>query len=96
VDLVFDELNLRLRSEGEARAEIERSVLVERAVAKRIQRHNIEVAITWLVMAKQLVEKDNMLRFAHRGATCGNCRAPREAFTGTGIPSPIRRAPIPW
>jgi hypothetical protein len=69
VDLVFDELNLRLRSEGEARAEIERSVLVERAVAKRIQRHNIEVAITWLVMAKQLVEKDNMLRFAHRGAT---------------------------
>jgi hypothetical protein len=69
VDLVFDELNLRLRSEGEARAEIERSVLVERAVAKRIQRHNIEVVITWLVMAKQLVEKDNMLRFAHRGAT---------------------------
>jgi len=68
LDFVFNELNLRLRSEGEARAEIERSVLVERAVAKSIQRHNIEVAITWLVMAKQLVEKDSILRFAHRGA----------------------------
>ena len=68
LDFVFDELNLRLRSEGEARAQIERSVLVERAVAKGIERHNIEVAITWLVMAKQLVEKDSILRFAHRGA----------------------------
>jgi hypothetical protein len=68
LDFVFDELNLRLRSEGEARAQIERNVLVERAVAKGIERHNIEVAITWLVMAKQLVEKDSILRFAHRGA----------------------------
>jgi hypothetical protein len=34
LDLVFDELNLLLRSEGEGRAQIERSVLVERAVAK--------------------------------------------------------------
>ena len=32
LDLLFDELNLRLRSEGEARAQIERTVLVERAV----------------------------------------------------------------
>jgi hypothetical protein len=58
LDFVVGELNLRLRSEGEARAQIEHSVLVECAVAKGIQRHNIEVAITWLMMAKQLVEKD--------------------------------------
>jgi hypothetical protein len=69
LDLVFDELNLRLRSEGEARAQIERSVLVERAIAKGIARRNIEAAITLLVMAKQLGEKDSILRFAHRGAT---------------------------
>ena len=68
LDFVFEELNLLLRSEGEAGAEVERSVLVERAVAKSIQRHNIEVAITWLAMAKQLAEKDGILRFAHRGA----------------------------
>lgn len=69
LDFVFNELNLLLRSEGEARAEIERSVLVERAVAKNIQRHNIEIAITWLVMGRQLVEKDSILRFAQRGAS---------------------------
>ena len=51
------------------RAQIECSVLVERAVEKGIQRHNIEVAISWLVIAKQLVEKDSILRFANRGAT---------------------------
>jgi hypothetical protein len=64
LDFVVGELNLLLRSEGETRAQIEHTVLVERAVAKGIQRHNIEVAITCLVMAKQLVEKDSILRFA--------------------------------
>ena len=68
LDLVYEELNLRLRSEGVARAEIEHSVLVERAAAKGIPRHNMEVAITWLVIAKQLTEKDNIVRFANRGA----------------------------
>jgi hypothetical protein len=68
LDLVFEELNLLLRTEGEARAQIERSVLVERAVANGIPRQNMEVAITWLVMAKQLAEKDNIVRFGHRGA----------------------------
>jgi len=65
LDFVFDELNMRLRSEGVARAQIERDVLVERAVAKNIPRHDIEVAITWLVMAKHLAEKDNVLRFVN-------------------------------
>ena len=68
LDLVFDELNLRLRSEGEARAQIERSVLVERAIAKHISRQNIEAAITWLLIAKQLTEKDSIIRFGQRGA----------------------------
>jgi hypothetical protein len=68
LDFVFDELNLLLRSEGEARAQIERNVLMERAVARGIPGHNIEVAITWLVMGKQLGEKDSILHFAHRGA----------------------------
>ena len=68
LDLVYEELNLRLSSEGEARAQIERSVLVERAAAKSVPRQNMEVAITWPVMAKQLAEKDNIVRFAHRGS----------------------------
>jgi hypothetical protein len=96
LDFVFDGLNLLLRSEGEARAQIERNVLLVRAVAKGIPRHNIEVAITWLVMGKQLVETDSILRFAHRGAMVRQCQASLEPFTGMRTPSLIRRAPILW
>ena len=44
-------------------AQLERSVVVERALAKAIPRNDIEVAITYLVMANQLTEKDAVLRF---------------------------------
>jgi hypothetical protein len=67
LDFVFNQLNFLLRSEGEARAAIGRSVLVERATTQGIQRHNIEAAITWLLMAKQLTVKDNLLRFGTQG-----------------------------
>jgi hypothetical protein len=69
LDVVFDELNLQLRSEGEARAAIERSVLVERGVAKGLSRHDMEVAVTVLVMSNQLAEKNDIVRFAQRGGT---------------------------
>jgi hypothetical protein len=68
LDLVFEELNLRLRSEGAARAQIERSVLVERAASKGISRQNMEAAITWLVSAKLLTEKDSIVRFSQGAA----------------------------
>jgi hypothetical protein len=64
-DFVIEQLNQLTRSEGGARAVIDHNVLVERAVAKGISSHDIEVAVTWLKMAKQLIEKDNVLRFAH-------------------------------
>jgi hypothetical protein len=69
-DFVVTELNALTRSEGSARALIERGVLVERAVAKGIPRNDIQVAITWQVMAEQLTEKDGILRFPgnHGGA----------------------------
>jgi hypothetical protein len=38
-------------------------VIVERAVAKGVLRHDIEAAITYQVMAKMLTEKDGVLRF---------------------------------
>jgi hypothetical protein len=64
-DFVIEELNQLTRSEGGARAVLDRNVLVDRAVPKGISSHDIEVAATWLKMAKQLIEKDNVLRFAH-------------------------------
>lgn len=95
LDLVFEELNLRLRSEGEARAEIERSVLVERAEAKGISRKNMEAAITWLVMAQQLAEKENMLRFAYRGANVRPLPSAMRRNHGGSIPKPQRARAYP-
>jgi hypothetical protein len=43
---------------------IERSVLVERGVAKGISEDDIQVAITWQVMSNQLTEKEGFVRFA--------------------------------
>ena len=66
-DFVVAELNALTRSEGAAKAVIQRNVLVERAVAKGIPRHDIQVAITWQLMSDQLVEKEGMLRFMNPG-----------------------------
>jgi hypothetical protein len=65
-DFVFSELRASVRVEGAQKARIERSVLVERAIAGGIPRNDVEVAITMSVMAQHLVEKDGLLRFAPR------------------------------
>ena len=62
-DFVVSELNDRVRADGAARAQLERNVIVERAVAKGIRRNAIEAAITYQVMAKSLAEKDGVIRF---------------------------------
>jgi len=64
-DFVISELNALARAEGAASALMQRSVMVERAVAKGIPRHDAEVAITYQIMADILVEKEGVLRFPH-------------------------------
>jgi hypothetical protein len=63
-DFIYQQLNALTRAEGATRALIERNVLVERAVAKGIPRHDMQVAICWLSMSNQLAEKDGIVRFA--------------------------------
>src|SRR5260370_19138288 len=57
-DFVVSELNARARADGAANARLERSLVVERAVAKGISRRDIEVAITYQSMGNMLTEKD--------------------------------------
>ena len=93
-DFVVDALNALTRSEGAARALIERNVLVERAFAKGISRHDVQVAITWQVMSKQLEEKDGILRFANRNGVHG---LPSEQMKIHGRPhqKPLRERAYP-
>jgi hypothetical protein len=64
-DFVFLEFNACMRANGVRNAQLERNLIVERAVAKDIPRHDIEGAITMLLMSGQLTEKDGLLRRAH-------------------------------
>jgi hypothetical protein len=64
-DFVFSEFNACMRADGVRNAQLERNLIVERAVANEIPRHDIEVAITMLIMFGQLTEKDGLLRRAH-------------------------------
>ena len=65
-DFVINELNKLVRSEGAARAAIDRQVLVERAVSKGFKTNDVQAAITWLVMAGQLKEKDGIISYNDR------------------------------
>jgi hypothetical protein len=60
-DFLHSQLNALIRAEGKRNAHIERSVLVDRAIAEKIPRLDMEAAITISILCDQLVEKDNIL-----------------------------------
>ncbi len=70
------ELNRIVQAEGIEKAQLGRDIMVERAVAEGIPRHDTEVAVTILVMSGQLTEeKGGFLRFS-RGREYQTSRAP--------------------
>ncbi len=62
-DFVVSQLNDRVKAEGARNAQLDRSLVVERAIAQGIPQNDIEVAITMQVMCGQLTEKNGVLRF---------------------------------
>jgi hypothetical protein len=87
-DFVVSELNTRARTDGARNALLERRLVVERAMAKGISRHDIELAVTYLVMAKTLTEKDGIVRFTHNTGVQG---LPSELLRSMGDRQPMRR-----
>jgi hypothetical protein len=66
-DFVYEEFNKVIKSEGAAHAKLERSVIVERAASQGIDRHDVQVSITILLLTKQLEEKNKLLSRPHGG-----------------------------
>jgi hypothetical protein len=64
-DFIFTEFGKLAKSMGGARAQIERSTLVERAIGQNIPQNDAEAAVTILLFAETLIEKDGTLRFQH-------------------------------
>jgi hypothetical protein len=63
-DFVISQLNERVRADGMGRARLERGLIVERAAAQSIPRHDIEVAITYQILAGTLTQKDGVVHFS--------------------------------
>jgi hypothetical protein len=64
-DFVVSELNDRVRADGVRNARLERSVIVERGLAKGLRAHDVQLAITYLVFADQITEAKGILQFSH-------------------------------
>jgi hypothetical protein len=62
-DFVVAQLNDLSREVGAGRAQLDRRILVDRAQSQSLPRHEVEVAITLMLLSDQLIEKDGVLRF---------------------------------
>jgi hypothetical protein len=72
-DFVVSQLNELVRDVGGRAAWLDRSILVDRAEANGIARHDIEIAITLMILGQQLIEELGVLRFKHAmGGADGN------------------------
>ena len=63
-DFVISQIYERVRADGISQAQLEHSVIVERAVSQGIPRDDIEAAILCQVMANILTDKDGVVRFS--------------------------------
>ncbi len=93
-DFVVAQLNELVREVGAGRAKIDRSVMLDRAQAQSISRHDLEIAITLMLLSGQLTEDDGALRFraaqggerplpsaSRNQARVGHMRQPKPART---------------
>ena len=62
-DFVCAQLQAQVRSVGAAHAQLDRTVLVARAVATQLPEHDVDVAVTILVLSGHLTEGQGVLRF---------------------------------
>lgn len=62
-DFVVSQLNELAREVGAARAKLDRRILSDRAEAQSLPRHDVEVAITLMLLSGQLVEKEGTIAF---------------------------------
>jgi hypothetical protein len=66
-DIVVSELNNFVKTNGARGAMLDRNVIVERAVAAGVNRHDAEVAITCMLLSGSLQEKDGQVHFPNFG-----------------------------
>lgn len=96
-DFVVSQLDNLAREVGGGSARLDRSIMVERAVAAAISRHDVEVAITLMVLSGQLVEEHGVVGFKSAlGAGQQPPSASRnQAMSQHRLPKPTRTRVMP-
>jgi hypothetical protein len=89
-DFVASQFNELIRAEGAARARVERSVLVERAVAGGIGRQDVEAALSIMLFTGQLIEKNSLLMRPHGGSNSPLPSEQQRSAHGSPIARPMR------
>jgi hypothetical protein len=96
-DFVVSQLNDLAREVGGRNARLDRSIMVERAVAAAIPRHDVEVAITLMLLSGQLVQEHGVLRskFALGGDQQLPSASRNQAMSHPHHPKPARTRVMP-
>jgi hypothetical protein len=88
-EFVHTQLLDLVRSQGKAQAVIERAVLLERARQSGLRAHDVEVAITLMLLDQHLVEVDG-LRFGSNRETFPSPKAQAKSSGGAGAHKAVR------
>lgn len=89
-DFVILALNERVREDGRQRAQLHRSVVVERAVSAGLARHDVELAVTYMLLASMLVQDQQTLHFPHYNGEMQQLPSQRYAMNHTAKAMPAR------
>ncbi len=92
-DFVTATLKAIARTETDARARIDRAVLVAQALSKGIRERDIEAAVTIMVIDQHLLEKDGVLRFAQGRENYPSASEQLGQAQGTRVAQHVRRIP---
>jgi hypothetical protein len=94
-DFVYGELSELARNVGIAKAHLDRATLVARAAARSLSAHDVEYAVTLLVLGKRLIEKDGTLGFAGTTVPAEMPSSGLEDRRGPGTPKLLRTQVLP-
>jgi hypothetical protein len=95
-DFVVEQLNQLVREVGALRARLDRRIMIDRAKTQSIPPHDVEVAITLMLLSGQLAEDEGGLRFRSQiGGTRPLPSDGRNKVSLHRLPRPLRSQAMP-
>ncbi|MDE2163157.1 MAG: hypothetical protein KGJ53_08345 [Alphaproteobacteria bacterium] len=94
-DFVVGQIIELAKQFGAAHAQLDRTIIVERALANSIARYDVELAIALLTLSGQLLEQDGVVRFKHPQGEHQLPSVGRRQAVGPAQTKPLRTRVMP-